>query len=101
MEYKHISSIKNLRKEFNLTQDEFSYILGMSARNYREKESGKICFTQCEIMKMIYFFEIESDDAFRIFYLKGYNSMFWKNNSKKIKNMEENVKEIKLAKKQS
>ena len=101
MEYKHISSIRGLRKEYKLTQDEFSYILGMSTRNYREKECGKVCFTQYEIMKMIYFFEIESDDAFRIFYLKGYNSIFWRNSSNKIKTMEDNIKKIKLARKDS
>ena len=41
--YYRFESIKQLRKNLKKTQEEMSDMLGMSARNYREKECGKLC----------------------------------------------------------
>lgn len=98
MNYNHILDIKHLRKEYHLTQYEISYLLGMSVRNYREKESGKSGFTQEEIMKMIYLFEIESNDAYRLFFTQGHNALFFKNLHKDINSLKQNINRIKSLK---
>lgn len=78
MKYNNVATIKELRREYCITQSEMSVLMGLSARNYREKEMGKVPFTQIEIMKMILMFEMESEDVFRLFYTKCFDSFFWK-----------------------
>ncbi len=71
-------NIVELRKSFCLTQKEMSFFIGISVRNYREKECGKIPFSQIEIMRMILIFDLSADDVYRLFYLKGITTSFWK-----------------------
>lgn len=102
MSSKQFSNVKELRKSYSLTQDEMSYFIGISVRNYREKERGNIPFSQIEIMKMILLFDLNPDDVFHLFYIKCINASFWKRdnvltkqkenvlnimNSRKIKNL--------------
>lgn len=80
MSNKSFSNVRELRKSYSLTQDEMSYFIGISVRNYREKERGNIPFSQIEIMKIILLFDLNPDDVYRLFYTKCINSSFWKRN---------------------
>ena len=77
----NITSIKELRKSEHKTQKQISDQLGMSVRNYREKEGGKLPFTQLEMMKLINLFNLEKDDLFQIFFVNGFKTIFWLNDS--------------------
>lgn len=46
MKYNPATTIKDLRKIKKLNQDDLSRIIGISPRNYREKENGKVPFNQ-------------------------------------------------------
>ena len=100
MSNKQFSNIKELRKAYSLTQDEMSYFIGMSVRNYREKERGNVPFSQIEIMKMILIFDLNPEDVYRLFYIKSINASFWKNellNNKKQDTFKyENLKKYKV-----
>ncbi len=74
------STIKALRKSKRITQEEFAKIIGISLRNYREKENGNAPFTQYEIIKLISFFDLDATMAYNIFYINGINTIFYKNN---------------------
>ena len=52
--------IKFKRKTLNLTQYELSQLLGVSERNYRSKELGKVPFSQIEILKLIDIFKLDN-----------------------------------------
>lgn len=78
MKYDSSTTVKILRKSKKLSQEEFSKILGISLRNYRDKENGKAPFTQYEIIKLISFFELDADDAYNIFYINGGKTTFYK-----------------------
>ncbi len=97
---KQYSNIKELRRAYSLTQDEMSYFIGMSVRTYREKESGKIPFSQMDIMKMILIFDLDPDDVYKLFYIKGTDASFWKNELLNKKRQEifkyENLKKYKV-----
>lgn len=80
MKYDSSTTVKALRKAAKLSQEEFSKIIGISLRNYRDKENGKTPFNQYEIMKLISFFELDADDAYNIFYLNGEKTIFYKKN---------------------
>ena len=84
--YYRFNTIKELRKSFNKTQKQMSDILGMSARNYREKEIGKLPFSQLEIMKINKVFNLEKDEIFQIFIVNGFKTSFWLNDSLKFHN---------------
>lgn len=74
-----MKNIKELRKKSNLTQSKISNMLGISNRNYREKECGHIPFNQLEIMKIIKIFNLNQQDIYTIFYLNGFKSKFYLN----------------------
>ena len=76
MSYKNI---KDLRKNYNLTQSQISNMLGVSERNYRAKENGELPFTQLELMKLIKLFNLQKDESFELFYWNAFNTKFWKN----------------------
>ena len=78
MKYNPATTIKDLRKLKRLNQDDLSRIIGISPRNYREKENGKVPFNQYEIIKLISLFEMEAEDAYNIFYVNAENSLFYK-----------------------
>ena len=63
-----------------------SDMLGMSTRNYREKECGKLPFSQLEIMKINKIFNLEKEELFQMFIVNGFNTSFWLNDSLKNKN---------------
>lgn len=84
--YYRFESIKQLRKNLKKTQEEMSDMLGMSARNYREKECGKLPFSQLEIMKINKIFNLEKEELFQMFIVNGFNTIFWLNDSLKNKN---------------
>ena len=72
-------SLKKLRRSHSLTQAQVSNFIGLSTRNYREKESGKIPFSQIEIMRMISLFKLNAEEVYTLFYQEGFSSYFWKN----------------------
>lgn len=74
-----MKSIKELRKKANITQSKISNMLGISNRNYREKECGHIPFNQLEIMKIIKIFNLSQSESYTLFYLNGFNSKFYLN----------------------
>ena len=78
MKYNPATTIKDLRKLKRLNQDDLSRIIGISPRNYREKENGKVPFNQYEIIKLISLFEMDAEDAYNIFYINAENSLFYK-----------------------
>ena len=78
MKYNPETTIKDLRKAKKLNQNDLSRIIGISERNYREKENGKVPFNQYEIIKLIIFFEMDAEDAYNIFYINAGNSLFYK-----------------------
>ncbi len=78
MKYNPATTIKDLRKLKRLNQDDLSRIIGISPRNYREKENGKVPFNQYEIIKLISLFEMDAEDAYNIFYVNAENSLFYK-----------------------
>lgn len=84
--YYRFESIKQLRKNLKKTQEEMSDMLGMSTRNYREKECGKLPFSQLEIMKINKIFNLEKEELFQMFIVNGFNTSFWLNDSLKNKN---------------
>lgn len=63
-----INSIKMLRKSRGLTQQEISDYIGISIRNYREKESGYLQFSQEEIAKLITLFSLNGDEVLFYFF---------------------------------
>ena len=77
--YMNYKSIKDIRKKANLTQIQISNILGMSERNYRAKENGKLPFSQLEMMKIIQMFDLEKEELYELFYLNAFETSFWKN----------------------
>ena len=76
MDYK---SIKELRKSKKLTQAQLSDILGISERNYRAKESGRLPFTQLEMMHLIKIFNLHEDEFYKLFYINAFKNHFWRN----------------------
>ena len=80
--YYRFESIKQLRKNLKKTQEEMSDMLGMSTRNYREKECGKLPFSQLEIMKINKIFNLEKEELFQMFIVNGFNTSFWLNDLK-------------------
>ena len=81
-------NLKTLRRSRSLTQNQVSYYVGLSIRNYREKECGKIPFSQIEIMRMISLFKLNAEEVYTLFYQKGFSTPFWKN-SKFAKNKDQ------------
>lgn len=94
-------SVKELRKAFCLTQREMGFFIGISVRNYREKEQGHIPFSQLEIMKMILIFDLTPDDVYSLFYIKGINDLFWKRNIGHFDESDNLLKMFKEKQKQS
>lgn len=64
-----INSIKVLRKSKGLTQQQTSDYVGISIRNYREKESGYLPFTQPEISRLITLFKLNAEEVLFYFFL--------------------------------
>ena len=47
------SSIRQIRKNMRLTQQDLANVLGLSLRNYRDKENKVVSFSQKEIIKLV------------------------------------------------
>ena len=71
------SMIKNIRKKYKFTQLQVSKVLGISVRNYRDKERKKASFTQEEIMRLIELFDLNERQVYEIFYLDCLDSTFY------------------------
>ena len=82
MEKQH-KTMKFIRQKNNITQQQISTFLGLSERNYREKENGKSPFSQLEIMKIIRMFDLKKDELFQLFFINGFSSHFWKSDEEK------------------
>lgn len=80
MNYKVISTIKQLRKYKKISQKQISDYIGISERNYRDKENGISPFNQYEMMLLFSYFNMDKEDFFNIFF-NDYNNF----NLKKIK----------------
>ena len=70
-------SLRDVRRSYELTQDQVSDYIGLSMRHYREKESGKTPFTQIEIMKMIELFNLDAEEVYTLFYKNALITSFW------------------------
>ncbi len=64
-----INSIKLLRKSKGITQQQASDFVGISIRNYREKESGYLPFSQFEISRLITLFNLNAEEVLFYFFL--------------------------------
>lgn len=72
-----ITTLRNLRRQYSITQIQMSEILGVNVKTYRNKEEGYTPFLQSEMMKIIIAFNLSAEEAFSIFYRKSLDSKFW------------------------
>ena len=56
--------LKELRKSFNLTQEEFAKKIGVSRVNYTRYETGKVRPDYETVIKIADFYEISLDELF-------------------------------------
>ena len=71
-------TLKSIRQSYELTQDQVGDYIGLSKRNYREKEIGNTPFTQIEIIRMVELFNLNADEVYTLFYFKAFATSFWK-----------------------
>ena len=64
-----LSSLKALRKAKGLTQETISSLIGISMRNYRAKETGKLPFTQAEISRLINILDLNPNEVYFYFFI--------------------------------
>lgn len=60
-------SLVEIRKSMRLTQQDMADILGLSLRNYRDKENKMLPFNQTEIIKMAIYLRLSRDEIYKIF----------------------------------
>ena len=53
-----------LRKQKNVTQQELSVLLGITAKQFGQKELGKVKFNGDEMFKIADYFNLKIDDIF-------------------------------------
>ena len=51
-----MTKITELRKKYNITQEQIAKVIGISRVNYNMKEKGKRAFKQKEMMKIYQYF---------------------------------------------
>ena len=68
MNYKNITSIKQLRRKHKVSQEIIASLLGISVRNYREKENDYLPFNKNEMTILIAFFKLDCEDVFNLFF---------------------------------
>ena len=74
---KKVTSLKNFRRKYSITQKKMSEVIGINIKTYRNKEEGYTPFLQSEIMKIIIAFDLSPHEAFSMFFLKYLDSHFW------------------------
>ena len=62
-----ISSIRQIRKAMRLTQQDLADILGLSLRNYRDKENRIVSFSQKEIIQLSVYLKLNREEIYSIF----------------------------------
>lgn len=62
-----ISSIRQIRKAMRLTQQDLADILGLSLRNYRDKENRIVSFSQKEIIELSVYLKLNREEIYSIF----------------------------------
>ena len=71
------SSIRQIRKSMRLTQQDLADVLGLSLRNYRDKENKVVSFSQKEIIKLVIFLKLNREEIYSIFiYFENNKQLF-------------------------
>ena len=75
------SSIRQIRKNMRLTQQDLANVLGLSLRNYRDKENKAVSFSQKEIIKLVIYLKLNRDEIHKIFIDYENNKQLFDNKS--------------------
>lgn len=75
------SSIRQIRKNMRLTQQDLANVLGVSLRNYRDKENKVVSFSQKEIIKLVIYLKLNRDEIHKIFIDYENNKQLFDNKS--------------------
>ena len=75
------SSIRQTRKNMRLTQQDLANVLGLSLRNYRDKENKVVSFSQKEIIKLVIYLKLNRDEIHKIFIDYENNKQLFDNKS--------------------
>lgn len=75
------SSIRQIRKNMRLTQQDLANVLGLSLRNYRDKENKVVSFSQKEIIKLVIYLKLNRDEIHKIFIDYENNKQLFDNKS--------------------
>lgn len=86
MENNKINNIKDLRYKFSMTQKEFAEALGISERNARDKENGNAPFTQYEMIKIMFMFNLSKKEFYKLFVENCNNYLLINKNCPRINN---------------
>ena len=75
------SSIRKIKKNMRLTQQDLANVLGLSLRNYRDKENKVVSFSQKEIIKLVIYLKLNRDEIHKIFIDYENNKQLFDNKS--------------------
>lgn len=64
-----------------LTQQDLANVLGVSLRNYRDKENKVVSFSQKEIIKLVIYLKLNRDEIHKIFIDYENNKQLFDNKS--------------------
>ena len=64
-----------------LTQQDLANVLGLSLRNYRDKENKVVSFSQKEIIKLVIYLKLNRDEIHKIFIDYETNKQLFDNKS--------------------
>ena len=64
-----------------LTQQDLANVLGLSLRNYRDKENKVVSFSQKEIIKLVIYLKLNRDEIHKIFIDYENNKQLFDNKS--------------------
>ena len=78
---KFSEKIKLLRNKNNETQQDLANVLGLSLRNYRDKENKVVSFSQKEIIKLVIYLKLNRDEIHKIFIDYENNKQLFDNKS--------------------
>lgn len=69
--------LKQLRRQHGWSQQDVAQKLGISLRNYRNKENGNLPFNQVEMIKIMQFANLSYEDIIYIFFEYENNEMLY------------------------
>lgn len=78
------NSLAQIRKSMRLTQKDMADILGLSLRNYRDKENKVLPFSQTEIIKISIYLKLSRDEIYKIFLDYNSNKKLFENQNIEI-----------------